>query len=264
MARLDGKVALITGGAGGLGGATARLFAHEGAKVTITDVTEKQGEALAKELGCDFLPLDVTSEQQWSNVVGAVDRKHGGIHVLVNAAGTEGKSIGAGGSPESTTLGEWRFVHAINLDGTFLGCRTVLPIMKRNKSGSIINISSMVSYFGTPATAAYGSSKAGVQQLSKTVALYGSRDNNHIRCNSVHPGVIRTRMLNHIYEEIGRANGISGAEAEQRSLKSIPFGVVGEPEDIAYVILYLASDESKYVTGSEFQVDGGWHLIDAK
>jgi 3(or 17)beta-hydroxysteroid dehydrogenase len=264
MGRLQGKVAVITGGAGGIGSATARLFIKEGATVTITDVAEKQGEALAREMGCDFLPLDVTSEEQWARVINQVEQKRKNIHVLVNAAGTEGRCLGKTGSPEATTLEEWRFVHAINLDGTFLGCRTVLPVMKRLGSGSIINVSSMVALYGSPALTAYGSSKSGVRQFSKSVALHGSRDKQAIRCNSVHPGLIHTRMLDSVYREMGRSEGLSPEEAAKSSLKTVPLGKIGEPDDVAYLILYLASDESKYVTGSEFQVDGGQHLFDAK
>lgn len=264
MARLAGKVAVVTGGAGGVGSATAKLFTKEGAKVTIADVAVKQGEAVAMEIGCDFLPLDVTSEQQWSEIVSAVVRKHNGINILINSAGTEGTALGDAGSPEATTLEEWRRVHSINLEGTFLGCRTVLPVMKRSGIGSIVNVSSMISFYGSPGLTSYGSSKAGVQQLTKSVALYGSRDNNRIRCNSVHPGVIRTRMLEKVYAELGRSMGMTPGEVEESSLRGIPFGVVGDPDDVGYLILYLASDEAKYVTGSEFQVDGGQHLIDAK
>ena len=264
MGRVQGKVAVVTGGAGGLGSATARLFVKEGAKVTITDTAEKQGEAIAKDLGCDFLRLDVTSEQQWADVVNKVEQKYKTIDVLVNAAGIEGRVLGEEASPENTTLDEFRFVHAVNLEGPFLGCKTVLPVMKRSGYGSIINVSSMVAYYGSPALTAYGSSKAAVQQFSKTVALHGSRDGKRIRCNSVHPGLIRTRMLDSVYELMGRSAGISAAEAEKNSIKTVPLGMLGEPDDIAYLILYLASDESKYVTGSEFQADGGQHLFDAK
>ena len=262
MNRLTGKVALVTGGAGGIGVATARLFEEEGARVTIADVAEKPGLEVARELGCDFMQLDVTDEAQWARVVRLVAERNGGLHVLVNSAGVEGDMTN--GNPETTSYSEWRRVHGINLDGTFLGCRAVLPIMKGLGAGSIINISSIVAYFGSPMSVAYGSSKAAVQQLSKSVALHGSRDNRRVRCNSVHPGVIRTRMLRDIYETIGRNVGISAQEAEAASLRAIPFGEVGEAVDVAYLNLFLASDESRYVTGSEFQVDGGWHLVDAK
>jgi 3(or 17)beta-hydroxysteroid dehydrogenase len=264
LGRLQDKVAVISGGAGGIGSATARLFVKEGAKVTIADRSEQQGQVLAKEIGCDFLSLDVTNEKDWTHAIEAVEQKHGAIHVLVNAAGIEGKGLGKQSSPETTTLEEWRRVHAINLDGTFLGCRTVLPVMKRVGYGSIINLSSMVAYYASPDMTAYGSSKAAVQQFSKTVALYGSRDGKKIRCNSVHPGLTRTRMLNNMYLEIGRSLGVSPEEAERLSAKTIPLGEIGEPEDIGYLIIFLASDEAKYVTGSEFQADGGQHLFDAR
>ncbi len=262
MNRLQGKLALITGGAGGIGEATARMFADEGARVVIADLAEEQGDVLARSIGCHFVPLDVTNEQQWADTVRRIDGQHHGIDVLVNAAGIEGNL--EAGSPESTSYADWRQVHAVNLDGTFLGCRAVLPVMKRLGAGSIINISSIVAYFGSPLSVAYGSSKAAVQQLTKSVALHGSRDGKRVRCNSVHPGVIRTRMLRDIYATIARKLGISPAEAEQANLRAVPFGVVGEPLDVAYLNLYLASDESRYVTGSEFQVDGGWHLVDAR
>ena len=262
MGRVQDKVTLITGGAGGLGGATARRMAEEGALVIVADLADQAGEALAREIGGQYLRLDVTSEEQWQSVVAAVDTSHGRIDVLVNGAGIEGDFLR--GSPETTSLSEWRKVLSVNLDGTFLGCKTVLPVMRRAGKGSIVNISSMASFLGTPAATSYGVSKAGVQQLTKTVAVFGSRDGLKIRCNSVHPGVIRTRMLEHIYEQIGQLANISKAQAEEASLKQVPFGHVGEPDDVAWQILYLASDEAKYVTGSEFMVDGGWHLVDAR
>ena len=262
MGRMEGKVAIISGGAGGLGGATARLMAREGALVTLADLADEAGQALATEIGGDYHRLDVTQENHWARVVGAVAGKHGRVDVLVNGAGIEGDFVN--GSPETTSLQEWRKVLSVNLDGTFLGCKSVLPVMRQAGRGSIVNISSMASFLGTPAATSYGVSKAGVQQLTKTVAVFGSRDGLKIRCNSVHPGVIRTRMLDHIYEQIGQLANVSAAEAEQMSLKQVPFGEVGEPDDVGYLILYLASDEAKYVTGSEFMVDGGWHLVDAR
>ncbi len=257
MGRMDGKVALITGGAGGIGAATARLMMKEGAVVTIADVTP-HGRAVAHELGCDYRRLDVTSESQWRRAVEAVDRQYGGIHVLVNGAGIEGRQ-----SPNSITaitLEEWRRVHAVNLDGTFLGCRAVLPIMERQKSGSIVNVSSMASFLPSPIDCAYGSSKAAVQNLSKTVALWASRGGKQIRCNSVHPGLIRTRMFLNIVNQLAPDAPDPGAIGDRMASRMLPLGVLGEPEDVAYQIVYLASDESRHVTGSEFQVDAGWHL----
>jgi 3(or 17)beta-hydroxysteroid dehydrogenase len=260
--RLSGKLALITGGAGGIGEATARLFKEEGARIVLADVAEEYGKKLARELEAEFERLDVTDEGEWTQLVRHIEEQHGRISVLVNAAGVEGNL--EAGSPESTSYADWRRVHSINLDGTFLGCRAVLPVMRRGGTGSIINISSIVSYFGSPLSVAYGSSKAAVQQLTKSVALHGSRDGKRVRCNSVHPGVIRTRMLRDIYVAIARKAGITPEEAERANLRAVPFGEVGEPRDVAYLNLYLASDESRYVTGSEFQVDGGWHLVDAR
>ena len=262
MGRVQDKVALITGGAGGLGGSTARLMAREGAKVVIADLADDAGKALAAELGGDYHRLDVTSEDQWQSVVSAVTSKHGRIDVLVNGAGIEGDFVR--GSPETTSLEQWRKVLSVNLDGTFLGCKHTLPVMRKAGRGSIVNISSMASFLGTPVNVSYGASKAGVQQLTKSVAVFGSRDGLKIRCNSVHPGVIRTRMLDHIFQQIGQLANVASDEAEQLMLKQVPWGEVGEPDDVGYLILYLASDEAKYVTGSEFMVDGGWHLVDAR
>ncbi len=262
MGRVQDKVALITGGAGGLGGSTARLMAREGAKVVIADLADDAGKALAAELGGDYQRLDVTSEDQWQSVVSAVTSKHGRIDVLVNGAGIEGDFVR--GSPETTSLEQWRKVLSVNLDGTFLGCKHTLPVMRKAGRGSIVNISSMASFLGTPVNVSYGASKAGVQQLTKSVAVFGSRDGLKIRCNSVHPGVIRTRMLDHIFQQIGQLANVASDEAEQLMLKQVPWGEVGEPDDVGYLILYLASDEAKYVTGSEFMVDGGWHLVDAR
>ena len=262
MGRMTDKVALISGGAGGLGGATAQRMAEEGAKVVIADLADEQGQALAETIGAEYLGLDVTSEDSWARVVAAVDSRHGRIDVLVNGAGIEGDFVN--GSPETTTLELWRKVLSVNLDGTFLGCKHVLPVMKRAGKGAIVNISSMASFLGTPVNVAYGASKAGVQQLTKSIAVAGSRDGMKIRCNSVHPGVIRTSMLEEIYKQIGQLANVSAEQAEQMSLRQVPFGEVGEPDDVAWLILYLACDESKYVTGSEFMVDGGWHLVDAR
>jgi NAD(P)-dependent dehydrogenase (short-subunit alcohol dehydrogenase family) len=260
MGRVQDKICFVTGAAGGIGAAVSRMLAKEGAKVAVADVAD--AEPLAKEIGGKFHPLDVTNEAQWTEAIGAVDKKNGPHR----RAGERGRHRGdlMAGNPETTSLAEWRRVHAVNLDGTFLGCRTVLPVMKRAKKGSIVNIASIVSYFGAPNAVAYSTSKGGVQTFTKSVARYGARDGNRVRCNSVHPGVIRTRMIKNIWAESARLLNRSAEDVEKLSLRMVPFGELGEPEDVAYLILYLASEESRYVTGSEFQVDGGWHLVEAR
>ncbi len=256
MGRLDDKAVLITGGAGGIGQKAAEMFIAEGAMVTITDISE-EGPALAREIGADYISHDVTRPEQWDSVIAQVDKKHGKIDVLVNGAGIEGNLNQS--AIDTITLEEWRRVHAINLDGTFLGCQKILPVMQRNKSGSILNISSMVSLFPTPMTVAYGSSKAAVQHLSKSVALFAARDGNQIRCNSVHPGLIRTRMFLTIAKELSGVNDATLA-AEYAAKLMLPLGILGEPEDVGWLMVYLASDEARHVTGCEFCVDGGWGL----
>jgi NAD(P)-dependent dehydrogenase (short-subunit alcohol dehydrogenase family) len=202
----------------------------------------------------------VTDENEWRSAVGAVTEAHGRIDVLVNAAGIEGEINETRGSVETTSLAEWRNVMAVNLDGTFLGCRTVLPVMKEARKGAIINISSVASMRPQPLGTAYGASKAGVHHLTRSVAVYGARDGMKIRCNSVHPGMIRTRMLDSIFGQLGSSLNVAPEQAEGFVTTQVPFGHVGEPDDVAYLILFLASDEAKYITGSEFIVDGGWHL----
>lgn len=253
MARVEGKVAIVTGGAGGIGAATCRLLAREGAKVAVSDIAD--GTDLAREIAGEYHNHDVTNEARWNEIVQAVEKKHGRLDVLVNAAGIEGDMTQ--GTPE-TSLAEWNRVHSINLDGTFLGCKTALPAMRRAGGGSIVNLSSAVALMGTPVSAPYGSSKAAVKHLSGSVASYGAAD--RIRCNSVHPGLIRTRMLDDIHATRARAKNISFEESRALSLNRVPMGMLGEPEDIANLILFLASDESRYMTGSALVIDGGWSV----
>jgi 3(or 17)beta-hydroxysteroid dehydrogenase len=258
MGRAEGKIALVTGGAGGIGAATVRALHREGAHVTIGDVVEPS-KALLAETKADFVHLDVATEESWKQAVASVVAKHGTIDVLVNAAGIEGDL--SQGSPESTTFAEWRRVLGVNLDGTFLGCREVLPVMKRAGRGSIVNISSMMSFLATANSTSYGVSKAGVMQLTKSVALHGALDGNRIRCNSVHPGIIATRMIDSINAYAARASNSSVEDVTRALVSRIPFGEPGQPEEVASLILFLASDESQYVTGSEFSVDGGYRLM---
>ncbi len=258
MGRLDNKTALITGAAGGIGTAIAERFMREGAKLVITDLSDEKGQALAERLGCDYLHQDVTDEEGWNTTIAATQEKHGVLQILVNNAGIEGNI--STGNPEEVSYEDWKKVHAVNLDGVFLGCRAAIPAMRRAGGGSIVNLSSIVALFASPNSAAYGSSKAGVRHLTMTVAAHGAQDGDGIRCNSVHPGLIRTRMLMDIHAAVAERRGISGEEATAASVGRVPMGELGEPEDVANMVLFLASDESRYVTGAGFHVDGGWNL----
>ncbi|OJY68149.1 MAG: hypothetical protein BGP16_14880 [Sphingobium sp. 66-54] len=260
MTRFEGKIALITGGAGGLGSAIARRLAAEGAHVVITDVAEAAGKALADEIGGQFLRHDVSSEAEWAQVTDAVLAIAGRIDVLVNTAGIEG-DISEGGL--ATSYANYRRVLSVNLDGTFLGCMAVMPHMLAAGRGAIVNISSAVSFIASPSGLAYGISKAGVEQLSRTLAIIGARDGKRVRCNSVHPGVIKTRMTDSIVESYAAMSGVDEAEAEAAVCANIPMGMRGRPEDIAALIAYLASDEAGYVTGAQFTADGGWTVLSA-
>jgi 3(or 17)beta-hydroxysteroid dehydrogenase len=259
--RVAGKVVIISGGAGGIGAETASMLIREGATVVITDVSDHVGAETAKKIGAQFLHHDVAIESQWTDIVTSVLAQHGKVDVLVNAAGIEGDPASDGGL--NTTLAEWRRVMSINLDGTFLGCRAVLPRMLEKGTGSIVNISSVVAYFATPATLSYGASKAGVQQLSRSMAQLGGSSGKRVRCNSVHPGIIRTRMTDSIINNLATRSNVSMEEAEAMILGGVLFGARGTPKDVTHLILYLASDESSFITGSEFQVDGGWHIVAA-
>ncbi|KPF92932.1 hypothetical protein IP81_04915 [Novosphingobium sp. AAP83] len=258
--RLEGRVALITGGGGGLGGAAARALSQEGAIVVVTDIAHAAASSVAEAVGGHAHAQDVTDEAQWAAILADVIGKFGKVDVLLNAAGIEGDLAQAG---LDTSLAEWRRVLGINLDGTFLGCRTVMPYMLERKSGSIINIASIVSMMGSPSAMAYGASKAAVQQLTQSFALIGAKDGGRVRCNSVHPGLIKTQMTDRIFASFARNSGGTEAEAEQALCAAVPFGQRGTPDDVAAMIVFLASDESRYVTGSEFKVDGGWLITNA-
>ena len=246
--RVAGKVALVTGGASGLGRESAILFAREGAKVAITDINDEAGRAVADEIGeaAIFIHHDVTSEQQWIEAIETTVTRFGGLNILVNSAG-----IGLGKSVEDIELEEWRRVHAIDLDGVFLGCKHAIPAMAKSGGGSIVNISSIAGIIAGHNMAAYNSAKAGVRHLSKSVALHCARKCYNIRCNSVHPTFIDTPILDRHKEKFG------AEEALAKLGRQVPLGRVGRPEEVAYGILYLASDESSFTTGSELVMDGG-------
>ncbi|MCW9032748.1 MAG: glucose 1-dehydrogenase [Rhodospirillales bacterium] len=249
MGRVDGKVALITGAASGLGLESARLLAKEGAKIVLTDINEKDGETAASEIGGDsfFIKHDVTSEEQWISVIDQTMERFGTLDVLVNSAG-----MGVIGDIEHTSFDDWKKVHAVNLDSVFLGCKYGIKAMKKENGGSIINLSSVSGLIGGYNMAAYNSSKGGVRLLSKSVALYCARKGYNIRCNSVHPSFILTPMVEQMIDAAP-----DPVKAKSTLERQLPIGRLGQPTEVAHMILYLASDESPFVTGSEMVIDGG-------
>jgi NAD(P)-dependent dehydrogenase (short-subunit alcohol dehydrogenase family) len=254
MNRLQGKVALVTGAARGIGAGIARAFAAEGARVWLTDINEEDGRALAEELGDGhrFERLNVASERDWE-VVDKLLASEGRLDVLVNNAGITGFEEGpAAHDPEHVTLEEWHRVHRVNLDGTFLGCRAAIRAMRRTGKGSIINISSRSGLVGIPGAAAYASSKAAIRNHSKTVALWCAQQGFEIRCNSVHPAAIMTPMW-----EAMLGSGPDRAAKEAALVKDTPLKRFGTVEEVAALVVFLASDEAPYITGSEFDIDGG-------
>ncbi len=254
MHRLDRKVALVTGAARGIGAAIARAFANEGARVWLTDINEEEGSALAEELGPDhcFERLDVASERDW-DVIDRLVSKEGRLDILVNNAGITGFEDGpVPHDPEHTTLEEWHRVHRVNLDGTFLGCRAAIRAMRPAGTGSIINISSRSGLVGIPGAAAYASSKAAIRNHSKTVALWCAQQGTQIRCNSVHPAAILTPIWDSMLGE-----GAERADRMAAMVKDTPLKRFGTPEEVAALVVFLASDEAPYITGSELDIDGG-------
>jgi NAD(P)-dependent dehydrogenase (short-subunit alcohol dehydrogenase family) len=253
MKRVEGKIALITGASRGIGAATARLLAQEGAHVIVTDVLVDEGTALAAEINGTFYQLNVAQEDEWQSVSDAIQKKYGKIDILFNNAGITGLSKHYGPQdPEHITLQSWHDVHAINLDGVFLGCKYGIGLMKKD-GGSIINMASRSGKVGTPDISAYGSSKAAVLNYTKSVALYCAEKGYNIRCNSVCPAAILTTLWDPTLGTSEPKRKI----AMQEIVSDIPLGHMGEPLDVAYAVLYLASNESKYMTGAEMVIDGG-------
>lgn len=253
MARLQGKTALVTGGASGIGKGIAKVFAAEGARVVVTDVNEAAGTQVTEEIrqkggeAC-FVLQDVAKEAQWESVMAAAVRQYGALNILVNNAGVTER-----GNCEEISFDDWKAVIDINLHGVFLGIKHGIQTMKKSGGGAIVNISSVEGLIGDPNLSAYTASKGGVRLLTKSAALLCAREGYNIRVNSIHPGVIRTTILD---------NHLAVAEDPETELARlvswVPLGVLGEPEDIAWGALYLASDEGRYLTGSELVIDGGW------
>ncbi len=249
MGRVADKIALVTGGASGLGRASATMLAREGARVLLTDIDEDGGRAVASELGRNaaFLRQDVTSEADWAQAIGTAQERFGGLNVLVNNAG-----IGILRDIERTSMEEWRQVHAVNLDSVYLGCKLALPVMRRSQPASIINISSVSGLRGGHNLAAYNSSKGAVRLLTKSVALHCARGGDDIRCNSIHPAFVETPILQGLLH-----SAPDQAAARRKLIDQIPVRRLGRPEDVGYAVLYLASQESHFMTGAELVLDGG-------
>jgi len=245
--RLQNKVALISGGAKGMGAVEAKLFAKEGAKVVIGDVLETEGKQIEAEINetggeCLFVPLDVTDENQWNEAVAATVRRFGKLDILINNAGIFRTS-----RVEETSSTEWDQVMDINAKGVFLGAKAAIPAMREAGGGSIINLSSVAGLVGAAYSSAYSASKGAVRLFTKSTAIQYATDG--VRCNSIHPGVIQTDMTK---------EAIADSQFKAQRLDPTPLARLGQPEDVAYGALYLASDESSFVTGAELVIDGGW------
>ena len=245
--RLDGKVALITGGAKGQGREEAKLFAKEGAKVVLGDILDNLGQEVAKDIQdtgreATYVHLDVTNETDWKSSIEIVLQKYGRLDILVNNAGILiRKGI------EDTTSEDWTRIMDINVKGAFLGIRSVIPLMRQSGGGSIINISSTAGLVASPSgSASYTATKGAVRLLTKSTAIQYAKEN--IRCNSVHPGPIDTDMIQ---------DSITDPNKLTERMESLPMGRFGTAEEVAFGVLYLASDESSFVTGSELVIDGG-------
>ena len=257
MGRVAGKIALVSGAASGIGAACARVLAAEGAKVMLVDLNDDLAAGVLAAIRADggtadYAHLDVTDESGWVAVMAQVKATFGGLNIAVNCAGT---SVTELTFPTDTTLDEWRRINAINLDGTFLATKHELTLMRDTQpvSGSIINISSVLGIVGQAGIAAYNASKGGVRLYSKSVALSCARERVAVRVNTIHPGFIRTPLLE---QSIIRYGDIEEGRKFYDNLQ--PIGHLGEPDDIALGALYLASDDAKFVTGAELVIDGGY------
>ncbi|MBC2650094.1 SDR family oxidoreductase [Novosphingobium flavum] len=249
MGRVAGKVALVTGGGSGLGAADCMALAREGAAVVVTDVNLAAAEAVADQIKASggsamALAHDVSSEAQWVAVMAAIERQFGRLDVLVNNAG-----VVLSADVEDTTLDKFRWVNGIMIDGVFLGMKYAVPLMNKGDGGSIINMSSVGALLGYPIFFAYSAAKGAVRSMTKSVAVMAQVKGYKIRCNSVHPGAIETPMVQEAEGRIGQPKEIPAGV--------LPYGTPGHPDDVAALVVFLASDESRFITGAELVIDNG-------
>ncbi|MBP7172803.1 MAG: SDR family oxidoreductase [Cloacibacterium sp.] len=251
--RLKNKIALITGSARGIGRAIAELFHREGAIVIVSDINDDEGKKLSKQLQqSEYLHLNVKNEEEWQNAHHYILKKYGKLDILINNAGITGFLETSGPfDAENVDLDSWNEVHQVNLNGVMLGCKYAIQLMKES-GGSIVNISSRSGIVGIPSAVAYASSKAAVRNHTKSVALYCAEKSYAIRCNSIHPAAIMTPMWDQMLGE-----GTQREQMIKQIESSIPLGKFGEPIDVAFGALYLAGEESRYITGIELTIDGG-------
>jgi len=254
MSRVSGKTAIISGGASGLGAASAQMLAREGARVIIGDIDLINGQRVADEIGAaaSFRKLDVTAESDWQGIVADARRRLGCLDILVNCAG-----IVTMGSIEDATLDQFRKVMSINLEGTFLGCKTAFALMRQSGRGSIINMASVAALIGAPPTiVAYSASKGAVAALTRSIAAHCLSNNLDIRCNTICPGNIRTPMLLNAVQQLVGADRLEQVLADMQKVEPI-----GVPEDVARMVVYLASDESRFMNGAQVVLDKGFSII---
>ena len=257
MERVRGKRALVTGAAQGLGAAAAQMLARHGAQVLLTDINEAGAQQVAESINLEIgsevawgFQHDATSAEDWAAAIEQARHRMNGLSVLVNNAG-----MVRTGSVEDLDLEQWHHVMQVNTDSVFLGCKLALPMMRECQPASIINLSSIAGLMASPNLAAYNASKAAVWLLTKSVALLAAKKGWDIRCNSIHPTFIRTPMLDDLRGDRDEAETLA------RLAKQVPLGRLGDPDDVAYAVLYMASDESRFITAAEFKIDGGISAI---
>jgi NAD(P)-dependent dehydrogenase (short-subunit alcohol dehydrogenase family) len=252
---LKGKVALVTGAASGIGLATAEIFAREGAAVVMSDIQDAQGTDAARRIGAHYVHQDASSEDEWIATLEAIRGRHGRLDILVNNAG-----MAIGGDITRLSLADWRRQQALNVEGVFLGIKHALPLMRAGGGGAIVNVSSTTALTGSGNLVSYAATKGAVRALTRSVALQCAAMKDGVRVNAVYPGIIDTPIYGQ-FEGSPKTNTDGSKplarDPEALSARFVPMGIAGRPEDVAAGILYLASDASRYVTGTELVIDGG-------